>query len=746
MEALSRLIHFCVFTCIFHSLLKALIVETRTMKEALDIGVHTIHTAEASIKGTQSQETSLLDPPAVNNSAMNPFGDAMSVLTTEQQNQQYMRHSVQEEPPTSYYGQSAPAASSIDQEQPHQQQHQQQSGPPDQALQLLANLKDAAEQAEKDAQSATDHAQALALQVEDILREYEQANDTASKMQNSKPKKKGFMRGKKEHQKDVEAAKNLSEQKCMEVQQAHDNLGMAQRNASNMKDEASQKRAQADEYEIRLADYLTHVQQPQEPEAVPTTMSKEDFGAAARGQEYGDAPPSYQHQYVPSYGSYGDPNVSYQNPVAQQNSGMAPMGFGGHPATPARPAAPEALPMGGDQNVMGGNYNGYYNGNTPGQSIVAVDEPTSSVDQHLMGGAPTYQESYPASSSINRANIAQKPFPADSSVAGMSYVSETYSNAGISYESVPVATDTNLMQETTKTIVNSITGITMEPADASITGMSNAGSYVSVQEPSSNLNTIPAVAPLPTEYSIPPPGYGTDSSIQGSVSRAGTISGYNSVNPNPEYATDSSVQGSISNAGTISGYSSDTFPATAFTAACGPLAAMGNTTSSVFPAKPQISQNGSSEGLGGIPSPIKEDAFEPNGGLQSLDYTTSGDQSAIESKSFDSRIPTPTASNDDSFYGFASQLVAPTYSSQPIASAEQNPNVDTFITDSAHEATLLMANAEFGSEGATGSQMNDRHFAPKVETMGLGINPTSSLDGGIPTPTAPNDAYANMFG
>jgi|AntRauTorckE5430_2_1112549.scaffolds.fasta_scaffold08545_2 hypothetical protein len=82
--------------------------------------------------------------------------------------------------------------------------------------------------------------------------------------------------------------------------------------------------------------------------------------------------------------------------------------------------------------------------------------------------------------------------------------------------------------------------------------MSNAGSYVSAQEPTpSNLDNIVARPSPAAEYNIPAPDYGTDLSIQGSVSRTGTISGYNSVNPNAEYATDSSVQGSKSNAGII---------------------------------------------------------------------------------------------------------------------------------------------------------------------------------------------------
>eukprot|EP00979_Chaetoceros_neogracilis_P001695 scaffold305_cov267-Chaetoceros_neogracile.AAC.12 len=754
---------FPLFYCTFHSLLKALIIETYAMKEALDIGAHTIHTAEASVRGVHTRGTSHVDvdPPTVNNPMVNPFGDAVSVLT-EHHNQHYVGHSVQEEPPASYHDQSAPSASmhqvEPQQHQPQQQQPQQhqpqqqqphQSEPPDQALQMMANLKDAAEQAEKDAQSANDHTQALSLQVEDIRREFEQLNDNASKMQSSKPKKKGFLKGKggkKEHQKEVEAAINLAEQKSIEVQQAHDNLGMAQRNANNMKEEASQKRAEADSYEIQLADYLTHAQHPQEQEAVPATMSKEDFGAAARGQEYVDAPPTYQSQYDHSYGSYGELNVSYDNSASQNKSGMAPMGFGGYPSTTAGPAESGTSLMGGnsDTGLMGGNYSrnpvdGYYNSNDPGRSVQAVDAPTQNVDQHLMGGAPTYNESYLASNSTNSTtNIVHTNFPGDASVTGMSYASDINSYAGISYDSAPV---TNLSHAGGSFV--SVQG-EIEPADASITGMSNAGSYLSAQEPILKLDNI--VAPLPAEYNIPAPGYDTDLSIQGSVSRTGTISGYNSVNPNAEYATDSSVQGSSSNAGTISGYNSDVLPAATFTD-------IGNATSNAFSAKPQVSQNVISERFGGIPSPIKEDNFVPNVGLpsfgESFDYTASGDQNANESKSFDSGIPTPTASNDDSFYGFASHdQPAPTYPSQPVvASLEQNNNAETFINDSVHETTELMANTKVGSAGSSGSQ-SATHFAPNnVETlMPFGIHPTSSLDDGIPTPTAPNDDYANVFG
>ena len=626
-------------------------------------------------------------------------------------------------------------------------------------MQLLQNLKDDAEQAEHDAQSATDHAQALGLQFEDIRRDFDDINQIANQKQNAKPKKKGFLKGgKKEHQKEIDAAMLLAEQKSREVQQAHDNLRMAQDNAARMSEEASQKRSQADAYEMQLSDYLTRAHFSQEQEAVPATLSQEEFGAAARGHEY-----STTHRYAPSYGSFGDANMSYDNSVAQHNAGMAPMGFGGYPATPARPDTSGQALMGGNPNegLMGGP-SGYYNQNS---STMPTAGQNQNFDDNLMGVAP-------ASSTANGASVASATFPTDSSVAGMSnaglsYASAKYSindmsNTGLSYvpdeiKSLEKPLDAGSyvsVQEATKPSATGMdnAGITSikedasygatKPSDASITGMSNAGSYISIQE-GSNLDTIPVVAPLPTTEYNTHTGSATDSSIQGSVSRAGTISGYNL---NPDYATDASVQGSVSRAGTMSGYNSDAQPP----------------ATSAFPLLPEKI---SSDEFGGIPSPTmgdtfeqKGDTFEQNGGLasfdQSLDYTASIDPNpnVNQNKSFDSGIATPTASNDDKFYsgaaawGAASQQPVASYQSQPVAYADQNPNLENFVYDSLHEATDMLANAKIENEGTIGNQ-HAPHVNTQVETIGFSDQPPApSLDDGIPTPTASNDEYAKFFG
>ena len=776
------------------------------MKEALDIGVHTILTAEASVKDAKSRRgSSIMDPPEVDHysvrsgsGVVNPFGDAVSVLT---EHQQYGAPPAQKESRASYYGNSGPSAPQQQaqpeprqqqqpqqqQQQQHQQQQQQQqyqsqqNGPSDDSMEMLQNLKDAAEQAEKDARSATDHSQALALQFEDIRRDFDDINQVANEKQNAKFKKKGFLKGgKKEHQKEIEAAMLLAEQKSREVQKAHDNLRMAQDNAARMNEEASQKRSQADAYEIDLSNYLTRAQFSQEP--LPATLSQEEFGAAARGNEYGATSSSYQHRSAPSYGSFGDANMSYDN------SGAAPMGMGGYASTPARPVASGQALMGGNPNegLMGGP-SGYYNQNT---STMPTAGQNQNFNDTFMGGAP-------APSNANGASVAHAAFPTESSLAGtsnagLSYASAKYStndtiNTGLSY----IPDETNSLggsrkpsdagsyvsvQEAMKPAATGInyTGITSiqgdasydarKPSDASITGMSNAGSYVSVQEanygarkPSdasitgmsntgsyvsvqegSNLDTIPIVAPLPTTEYNAHTGYATDSSIQGSVSRAGTISGYN-TNLNPDYATDASVQGSASRSGTISGYNSDSQPAT-----------------SAFPLLPQkTSSDGSNDGFDGIPSPEKGDTFEQNGGFvsydQSLNNTASVDPSASQNKSFDSGIPTPTASNDDNFYsgaawGGASQQPVASYQSEPITYADQNPNLEHFVYDSVHEATDLMANAKLENEGTIGNQ-HAPNVNPKVQTMGFSDQPGPPLDdGGIPTPTASNDEYAKFFG
>jgi hypothetical protein len=243
-----------------------------------------------------------------------------------------------------------------------------------------------------------------------------------------------------------------------------------------------------------------------------------------------------------------------------------------------------------------------------------------------------------------------------------------------------------------------------KPSDASITGMSNTGNYVSVQE-GSNLDTIPIVAPLPATECNAHTGYATDSSIQGSVSRSGTISGYNS----------------------------DSQP----------------TATSAFPLLPQKSKSDeSNDGFDGIPSP-ENGGFDLNG--QSLNNTAIVDPSVDQNKSFDSGIPTPTASNDDNLYsgaawGGTSQQPVASYQSEPITYADQNPNLEHFVYDSVHEATDLMANAKLENEGTIGNQ-----HAPNAnsigQTMGFSDQPGPPLDdGGIPTPTASNDEYAKFFG
>ena len=828
-----------------------LIGDISAMKEALNAGVQTIQEAEQSAKEAKRRAVvSRGDPPAVYNPVANPFGDSASVLTDGFADTSSYRHGLSQATSVPHLSQPTPVASYYEQSAPvpapaPAAARPQQSGPSDEAMIRLNELKREAESAEVDATSADDYVKALALQFEDIRQEAEKAYNLANEKQNEPKKKKGFLGGgggKKEQKKDIEFAMQDATQKSDDAHRANYELQAAQEQALTLKEEAEHKRAQADAYEMQLADEVTSVNPP---DSMP--MSREQFGAAARGQDYEASP--YPRSNAP-HNPYGENDgndsaagTSYtSNPVVQQSNAPAPMGFGGYPGTPARPGVFGDAPMGGGPNegLMGGA-SAYatmsnpapaatYPSRTSDRSVASGNfgapmqnaSSNSGFTDNLMGGTSAYPTdssivggmSYGGSASYASHSVTSErewkmsgsnvtdhhtapnasAFPTDSSIAGMSNAGVSYasafaemSNAGISYESVPVVADTRVAHGASY------------PTGSSIAGMSNTGSYVSIPEwgvPEQGGFTTVAPLPLP-DNNNPHTGYGTDSSIGGSMSNTGTISGYNSeaqllaaVAPLPlpdnsnlhiGHRTDSSVGGSISNTGSISGYNSDA----QLLAAPHTSSANSQYSTENLPVVGAISNDNQGIGAsaapnttvdaGGIPSPVQNGA-----NVQSYDYSLGlgANHSISQSKSSEGGIPTPTASNDG--YNFAdnsswggnaepmSQWEDGGMSQQPVVTEMHNTSANTGYQQqtepernssggqlgssevSMQDNTEKMHTPSLGTEAFGGIPSPDKDGVLQGATlqmgsMSLGVNPTSSLDDGIPTPTGSNDEYSNPF-
>ncbi len=456
------------------SLLKTLVSETSAMKEAFQTGLQTIHDAEEIAKAKRGASPHV-DSSTAAIQSVNPFGDAGSVLTDTFADASSFQHSVshvqreqlppQQMAPVNYY---------------EQQVHQapvppQKSGPSEESLRRLEELKIAAQKAEEDATSADDHAKALALQFEDIRAEAERANAIANDKQNAKPKKKkGLRRGgkdKKEQKRELESALQNASQKNDEANRAHYDLRNAEANAGKLMAEAQQKRAVADAYEMQLAEEASAVHP-----SVPTPLSREEFGAAARGQ---DIPEAHTHN------PYATSATPYKNTTM--------MGYGGYPGTPAAPGIFDGAPMGSvNEGLMGGSVasNHSFAENLMGGSAA---NPT---DSSIMGGmshagsvsyvgAPSItseRDGHPSNhhEGVNN-SIANTTYPTDASYADMS-------NTGASYEAARYGAETSNVFPTESSVAGlSYTSASLHgtqnqgfPAESSVAGVSNAGtSYVS---------------------------------------------------------------------------------------------------------------------------------------------------------------------------------------------------------------------------------------------------------------------------
>lgn len=761
-------------------MIQSILHETIELKNALDQGLNTIRTVEHSVKEVARQKASIVEPPGIHNttqsSSLNPFEDTGSVLTdnfgdasvpilgsaqAQQQNLSSSHNITEQHLPsveTSSHRPSKPEEATVTEEE----------------MQKLAALKGAAEQAENDARYASDHANALALQFEDIRNDADGANAIANEKQNTKPKKKGIFKGsagKKAYQKEVEAAMKVAAEKSEEAQRAYENLRSAQETAARLKQEADKKRADANRFEMQLADKLTtanytnHQTQPSTRQAV---MSPEEFGAVARGQGYDTRLNSHSNGSYYGYAGHGN-NVHYHDPSL--------MGFGGYPGSPTRFYGNDSNLMGGapHQGLMGGGYEdnhalGKYPTNSPSRSVVNVDTKAQNFHDSNAEGDVNYMAGYNThfkDTGIGTKNgEAHSSFPTDSSLAGnsdagISYASDRrsiteHSNAGVSYASVKNGIESHLIQNNpTSTIADS-------------GEIKNSNKYSSSESYHMSNGTKSEVAPLPPfDYSTNHTGDGTDSSIQGSVSRAGTISEHNDVYLNSTSCSESKPHDLGSNKNAPSG---------------GLLVASTE------------ANNTSVHEFDGIPSPDKDpdkdDTFELNGGQEALNMNrqdhnmrnnnvvqtqnvTSFEQPNsvingynhhnIEGDAFDG-IPSPDKEtsnlvNEDlkiqqssigfnASYDFAGNLASS-------ASAEGASQDSRILSKTCTASSLEQTSNGMMNQHTTEVKSFDGIPSPEKSEIfgnvshqlsaGFGVNPSSSLEGGIPTPTASN-SMTNPFG
>lgn len=732
-------------------LIRSMLHETIELKNTLEQGLNTIRTAEESVKEASSRKTSLAEPPGIHNTAqssVNPFDDAKSVLTDNFGDASVSVHHPQQQQHTSsshfvteQHPQHPPLESS------YRPSYPQEGTVTDEEMQKLATLKSAAERAETDARNASDHANALGLQFEDIRNEADGANAMANEKQNMKPKKKGLFKGssrKKAYQKDVEEAMNIAAEKSERAQRAYENLRSAQEYAAKMKQDADKKRADADRFELELADKLTTANHPHhqpQPSNRHAVMSAEEFGAVARGQR-GYNPELNSHSTAGYFGYSA--NVEHG-----QYRGPSPMGFGGYPGSPSRFYRNDNDLMGGapHQGLMGSRSEddqamGTYSTNSPSRSVVNVDTNTESFQDYSADDAVNYMAGnhthFNKTGIHTNQGLGKSVFPTDSSLAGMS-------DAGISY-----ASDRHSITEQSHTGVSYASirnGMENHPVQ------NNANPMVVLNEESSNFKdypssesyhprdgTISQVAPLPPfDFCSTHTGNGTDSSIQGSVSRAGTISEHYDNNINPNYCTESSIQDSRHSTNV-------------------PSVPSGN----LFVASTEADKTGVHD-FDGIPSPEKDDTFELNGGGGAL-YLTQQDRAIRDHHvsdeqnlpSFDYSNRTGDGYNERDLQdriNASSDLgdaIASSASMEEVTSQDSRMFSQSYATpasslDKSYGMMKQTAVEVKSFDGIPSPEKNERfHNVSHQLSAGFGGHPSSSLEGGIPTPTASN-SMTNPF-
>ena len=580
------------------------------MRDAFQTGLQTIHDAEEIAKVTKRNGSSHVESSAAVATA-NPFGDAGSVLTdafADSSSYQHGVSQVQREQlpsqgaPASYYEQPIPAPAPP-----------QQTGPSEESLQQLEGLRIEAEKAEQDGTSADDHAKALELQFEDIRAEAERANATANERQNAKSKKKkGLRRGgkdKKEQKKELESALQYSSQKNDEANRAHFDLQNAKANASKLMAEGRQKRARADAYEMKLTEEVTTVYPP-----IPAPLSREEFGAAARGQNSVER--QTHNPYDTNQTPYKDSNTPYANLMGQPSNDSNVMGFGGYPGTPAAPGMFDSVPMGGTlmggsvgsnpaaftENLMGGSAT-----NPTDSSIIGGMSHAGSVSYVGAPSITSERDGNPTNDGMSH-SMMNSAFPTDSSFADMS-------DTGVSYESARQGAEMSYVG----------TNNSAFPADSSVAGVSYASASIAgAQNPA-----------FPAESSVTGAGISYTSANNAGVQ-------------NTAFLAESSATG-VSNAGLSYEYTSGNNAGVQNSAFLAESSVAGVSFTSAPRSVNETSIAGVSYEPAGVPNQGSIDTFEHNGPSQFDENVGLKNLNVTPSQSFEAGILAPAPSSDSAY-------------------------------------------------------------------------------------------------
>ena len=580
------------------------------MRDAFQTGLQTIHDAEEIAKVTKRNGSSHVESSAAVATA-NPFGDAGSVLTdafADSSSYQHGVSQVQREQlpsqgaPASYYEQPIPAPAPP-----------QQTGPSEESLQQLEGLRIEAEKSEQDGTSADDHAKALELQFEDIRAEAERANATANEKQNAKSKKKkGLRRGgkdKKEQKKELESALQYSSQKNDEANRAHFDLQNAKANASKLMAEGRQKRARADAYEMKLTEEVTTVYPP-----IPAPLSREEFGAAARGQNSVER--QTHNPYDTNQTPYKDSNTPYANLMGQPSNDSNVMGFGGYPGTPAAPGMFDSVPMGGTlmggsvgsnpaaftENLMGGSAT-----NPTDSSIIGGMSHAGSVSYVGAPSITSERDGNPTNDGMSH-SMMNSAFPTDSSFADMS-------DTGVSYESARQGAEMSYVG----------TNNSAFPADSSVAGVSYASASIAgAQNPA-----------FPAESSVTGAGISYTSAN-------------NAEAQNTAFLAESSATG-VSNAGLSYEYTSGNNAGVQNSAFLAESSVAGVSFTSAPRSVNETSIAGVSYEPAGVPNQGSIDTFEHNGPSQFDENVGLKNLNVTPSQSFEAGILAPAPSSDSAY-------------------------------------------------------------------------------------------------
>jgi len=389
--------------------------------------------------------------------------------------------------------------------------------PSPEALQQLHRMKQEAEHAEKQLQSAKDYAQAISLQFEDVKSEAERLTQEAEEKMKEAQKKKGKFRGgnKKAAKKEAEDAQQKAMFKGDEVQQLQYRLQQAEDQIAQLKHKAETMRSNADSFEMELANQVT---QAQSQSSVPTETFSTGYGTQ-----------SYSVASVDPFNPYSNVGVSPSQPSHNRQYSEPGMGYGGNPSTPSRPASKQF-----DDTSSLAHSSIYDQYNESGsfsfdQHGLSIADSTSYADLTATGSEDVY------------ANQTHTQYSLMGGTAGsLGSISRSHGGYGsdTGYQSIH---STGVSQSGPNALMGSHT---LPPSDNSVGGsLSYTDASASVHHDSGwsyggSVGKPPSPVPensavlepksfvvdhLPRNEYTNHSGYDTSSSIQGSVSRAGTI-------------------------------------------------------------------------------------------------------------------------------------------------------------------------------------------------------------------------------